>query len=78
MSYNTEYFLMVVEPCTGCGHITSGGYCNRYAEPVKQWSAYKRCVMRTHNRTAQVASEKTVNPLKASKRSMAIKIGGVK
>ena len=76
MSYNTEYFMMVVEPCTGCGHITPGLYCDRYAEPVKQWSRTNGCAMRTHRRTTQVASEKTVNPLKAAKRSVT-KIGGV-
>lgn len=78
MSINQEYFLQIVEQCRGCGHITSGEYCNRYADPGRQWSRLGQCAMRTHNRKVQVASERTVNLLKASKRSMGIKIGGVR
>jgi hypothetical protein len=76
MSVNQEYFLQIVEQCRGCGHVTPGEYCDRYANPGLMWSPYKRCISRTHNRTIQVASEKTVNPLKASKRAVT-KIGGI-
>jgi hypothetical protein len=71
-----EYFKTIVTECLGCGHIDKSDHCARYREPGLQWSSFRKCVMRTHNKSAQVASEKPINPIKASKRSMGV--GGIK
>ena len=72
-----DYFKQIVTECLGCSHIDSKDYCTRYREPSKQWTRLDGCAMRTHRKTDQVASEKFVDPIKASKKSFKI-IGGIK
>ena len=67
----SEYYRQIVNECLGCDRI-SGDHCNRYMQPYSQHSRLGGCAGRSHNRTVQVSSEKPVNPMKASKRTMGV------
>lgn len=60
----------VVEKCDGCARVEEwprGKFCGSYPAPNKQW-ALGMCNMATHIKLEQEATQKMLNPLKASKR----------
>lgn len=61
----------IVSQCEGCGHVmefNGRSYCKTYADPSMKWS-FGSCNFATHVEAPKVAEQKTVNPLKASKRA---------
>ena len=60
----------IVTQCIGCERIVNG-ICKNYAIPWAQWRR-GNCPMNTHIKKVEVKSDTySVNPLKASKRSVA-------
>ncbi len=58
------------DKCDGCDHVEewpTGKYCTAYPAPNKQW-ALGLCNMATHVKIEEEQVQKTLNPLKASKR----------
>jgi len=53
--------------CTGCDH-SNGVICDYYEWPDHQWTRVGGCAAATHTHPKIKIDEKTVNPLKASKR----------
>jgi hypothetical protein len=61
---------VVVERCEGCNRIEEwpeGRYCSSYPAPEKRWTL-GMCNLATHIKLTEEATQKTLNPLKASKR----------
>ncbi len=73
-TYNGGTCHAVVEACTGCGRMKeypSGLYCMSFCEPELKWKQ-GMCSLATHAKKDNGnGREKTLNPLKASKRKAA-------
>ena len=72
-SFNGGQCHPIVDQCVGCGHIRkfpTGEYCALYADPATRW-AFGDCPFATHLGKAKTTEERRLNPVKASKRSIA-------
>ena len=63
----------VVSQCAGCKKARDG-YCSMYMQTSAQWTRVGGCAGRTHNLSVEKEDTRKVNPLKASKRSMEVKV----
>ena len=60
-----------VEPCQGCDRTVKVGdmmYCKSYPDPAAKWR-YGACNFATHVKGETKVENRTLNPLKASKRA---------
>ncbi len=69
--YNGGRCQAIVEACEGCSRVRSfpaGKFCESYADPAAKWLS-GRCNLANHNNGESKQESRTLNPLKASKRS---------
>ena len=72
-SYNGGQCHPIVEQCEGCQRVmelASGKMCLSFTEPKIKWSK-GTCPLATHVKREYKVTNRRLNPLKASKRSMA-------
>lgn len=72
-SFNGGTCHSIVEKCEGCSRVletASGKYCSSYPDPGSKWKR-GNCNLATHIKAEVAKQEVKVNPLKASKRSVA-------
>ena len=76
-SYNGGNCYFIVENCNGCERIqeySQGKFCKAFAEPKMKWLS-NPCNMATHvKREIKSESQKSIDPLKLSKKRAAGKI----
>ena len=76
-SYNGGNCYSIVEHCNGCERIQEypqGKFCRAFAEPKMKWLS-NPCNMATHvKREIKSESQKSIDPLKLSKKRAAGKI----
>lgn len=71
-SYNGGQCHTTVEQCEGCQRVVefpTGNYCMSFTEPELKWAS-GTCPLATHVKRDVQASNRRLNPLKASKRAM--------
>jgi hypothetical protein len=74
-SYNGGGCYPIIDKCEGCAKVKefeTGKYCISFPNPAQKWQA-GFCPMATHVKKVVKQEEQKINPLKASKRSVARK-----
>ncbi len=72
-SFNGGKCHPVVESCEGCDRqlsLEAGAFCATFPEPAAKWRR-GACNLATHVKNGKKENSQKVNPLKASKRSVA-------